>query len=579
MFTSKNISIKTRFLYVCMSIVCLSIAIFFPIVSMQIAHNEMQNKYYSLEHSSLLAQQYIEKCMNETMEIGYSLANNHDIAYILLPEADVDFQTRYKNMQYIIHTISQYDRRPDIKAIVLYTESDASIVADNDIIFKTDTIKNTQWYKRTNAESFFFLPTIVKDNNEEYTFSLITPINNPYDVMSNVGYVEIKMSPKSIADIMISSAISESSITVLSDSYTGTYFSSNISKYEKFDIPMENFDDIDSNVIQTIKNKDGKAFKVVKRNINITNWQYYTITPMYEIYASALSTFVTIFAVLLIALLVTFVAAKYFTAKTTESIEKLTDNIYNTRLGEFDYIDTDDCLPEMLETYITYNDMISSINKMTKQNFEAGQQLKKAEIDLLQSQINPHFLYNTLDLISTLSYFNETDKLNIVINSLIKFYRLSLHKGSTIVTVGDEIEHITNYVKIQNVRYENNINFEVNIPENILSLSIPKITLQPIIENAITHGIFMKENHKGTVAVTAALRKGVCEIVIRDDGVGIPPEKINTILDKSSSKGFGLQSTNLRLKLMYGDLYGITIKSTKGDTEVIIKIPSEKNYD
>lgn len=229
----------------------------------------------------------------------------------------------------------------------------------------------------------------------------------------------------------------------------------------------------------------------------------------------------------------------------------------------------------------TYNYMIDSVNNLMDRETEAAKTLRLSEFKALQAQINPHFLYNSLDMINWLARAQELEQVSEGIQALGRFYKLTLSKKDTFGTVSKETEHAVLYVKLQNMRYENRIRFVVDIDENIQNCVMPKLIFQPLVENAILHGIMEREDKQGEVLL-AGWRDGDDLIfLLSDNGVGMTESQIEKIMQPNSPQSAGKTGTNIgiyntheRLQLYYGPQYGLRYESTPGvGTEVYIRIP------
>ncbi len=214
-----------------------------------------------------------------------------------------------------------------------------------------------------------------------------------------------------------------------------------------------------------------------------------------------------------------------------------------------------------------------------EQVIEEQKKLRKAEFEVLQAQINPHFLYNTLDAIVWSAEAGNQKQVVSMVGSLSDFFKSSLNKGKEIVSVRDELQHIRSYLEIQQIRYQDILSYEVDVPESLNECTIPKITLQPVVENALYHGI---KNRRALGKITV---KGIDEgdtmvLTVSDDGIGMDEERLQEVRQALSDNRldngqvYGLYNVNERIRLNYGDDYGITIESTKGEgTCVKIKLP------
>ncbi len=220
--------------------------------------------------------------------------------------------------------------------------------------------------------------------------------------------------------------------------------------------------------------------------------------------------------------------------------------------------------------------MSEEIEQLMATISEKEQYLRGYELSALHSQINPHFLYNTLDTIVWMAEFNDSKKVIAITKALAQFFRLSLNQGRDMVSLMDELAHVTEYLFIQKERYGEQLDYELDwhqlkdLPEQI---EVPKIILQPIVENAIYHGI-RELDHPGKVWVTAQQETDILVLTVRDNGVGFLPNAQNKDKDKIRLGGVGLDNVNQRLKLCYGEVYGLQTSSEIGvGTVVTLRLP------
>ena len=249
----------------------------------------------------------------------------------------------------------------------------------------------------------------------------------------------------------------------------------------------------------------------------------------------------------------------------------------------------------------TYNYMALEQNRLMEREKEASEELRLAEFRALQAQINPHFLYNTLDMINWLSKTGRTGEVSSAIQALSRFYKLTLSKGGLMDTIRTELEHITLYIQLQNMRYDNCVQLTIDVPEDLYGQRIPKLTFQPLVENALLHGIRMTEKKHGTIFITGWKEQEDMVFMISDDGAGMQLEKLEALnaemklpLKEASAAGkaakktapgsepeavsasrIGVYNTNLRLKILYGNQYGLSFESAPGrGTDVTIRLPA-----
>lgn len=210
-------------------------------------------------------------------------------------------------------------------------------------------------------------------------------------------------------------------------------------------------------------------------------------------------------------------------------------------------------------------------------------QKRKAELKALQAQINPHFLYNTLNAITWQAIDQGAEEVSILSNSLGKFFRLSLSKGAEVISLREELEHVSSYLDIQSIRYHSRIQYEIHVPKEWYMHKIIKLVLQPLAENSIYHGI-KEKGGSGKIIISAeeTVVDGVqmLSLSVWDDGAGISKEKLEVINNSLLSgeidrkEGYGIYNVNERIKLYYGNAYGLRYESIEGEwAKAILMIP------
>lgn len=230
---------------------------------------------------------------------------------------------------------------------------------------------------------------------------------------------------------------------------------------------------------------------------------------------------------------------------------------------------------EVKELGSSLNSMIVKIDYLLHAVKKEEKNLREAELELLQAQIKPHFLYNTLDTIMWLAESGDQGAVVKMVDSLSDFFRTSLNHGDGMFTLEQEEKHIRSYLEIQQVRYQDILDYDINFSDDFKDVMIPKITLQPIVENALYHGVKNKRG-MGRITVRAARESDSLIITVEDNGIGIEAEQVKKLNNycKKKKESYGLYNVNERIKLKFGPSYGISIKSVLGEgTCVVVKIP------
>ncbi len=231
-----------------------------------------------------------------------------------------------------------------------------------------------------------------------------------------------------------------------------------------------------------------------------------------------------------------------------------------------------------------FNQMVERIGNLVEDIRVEQLNLRATELKLLQAQINPHFLYNTLDTIIWLAEAGQKEQVVMMVSTLSDFFRTTLSKGRDYITVKEETAHIRSYLTIQQFRYRDILEYEIDIPAELEEYQILKLTLQPLVENALYHGIKNKRG-LGHILVSGKKQGDHLAFTVRDDGKGMDPERLayvqrlisGELKDEDAPSGFGLFNVNQRLQLNYGPEYGLILASEEGEwTEVNVIIPAVK---
>lgn len=268
------------------------------------------------------------------------------------------------------------------------------------------------------------------------------------------------------------------------------------------------------------------------------------------------------------------------TDSITKPIRTLCDKTALVAKGDFTARTTCENHDELSILSDSFNDMAFKLEQQVQSIRLEQENLRYMESKLLQTQINPHFLYNTLDTIIWLIEGEKNKEAIDIVVALSEFFRIIVSKGKDFITIREEEIHIKSYLQIQQSRYKDILDYEINIPEELYGYQILKLTLQPLIENSLYHGIKMLRA-RGKITVTGELVDEVIFFHVIDNGIGMDEEELNALREEiqlpgnRQSTGFGLANVNKRIKLNYGNQYGLNIQSKKGEgTDIIITIPA-----
>jgi len=317
------------------------------------------------------------------------------------------------------------------------------------------------------------------------------------------------------------------------------------------------------------------------QSISNVGWKVVGISHLSELNLSS-DQFLFAFLKILVALtILLFVIAHVISSQISKPIRKLEVTMRGIERGEFNVQASGGGPLEIKNLADRYNNMLSTIRNLMERIVNEQESKRKYELDALQAQINPHFLYNTLNTVVRMISKQRNDDAITMITALSRLFRISLSRGQSIVTVAEEVEHVKNYLIIQQMRFKNKFEFEIEVEEDILQYSSLKLILQPIVENALEHGIEPSVD-SGMIKISGyKTEKDMIVLSISDNGLGMSEEQVEQINKQiySSKKGsgVGLKNVNERIKLYFGIQYGLSIQSEiEEGTTVSMMFPAQQ---
>ena len=499
----------------------------------------------------------------------------HDAEEYPLTEQIYDFS----NLQ---SYLCSFENNLDIKRINLYINDGLIYSSENVSFFKASSLKNTKvedCILRTNARFIWGPMWYLNESTVNDTLFLLKSIKNPDDLSEDIGFLRIDFRKSIIQDIIDKINPLDDVFSFVINSDNKIIASSRDLKdlYDNSSIDLELIKSAAQFSNQLTTFDDGK-FYLQSAAIDKTDWYMVNVLPK----SSILSTIKTqrnyLFIIVILNIIMAIILAAYLVKVINKRLFQVIDGMRQVPNGHLNNYIENDSSDEVGELIDNYNYMISKMSVLIDEQYKLGKEVKNAELKALQSQINPHFLYNTLDMINWMAHKNMNKEISIAVKNLAKFYKLSLNKGKDIVTIKDEVEHSKLYVNLQNMRYDNRITLITKLDESLMNCSIPKITFQPIIENSINHGILGRGMENGSILISGYISQGNLIIQISDDGIGIEKEVLPLILKdnnlQTKGSGYGLKNINQRIKLLYGESYGLSFTSNYGfGTTVEITLP------
>lgn len=568
-----NLSLKFKIIFIFTSFLVAYILVS-TIISLYVIDSQKVNQLHQG------AQQSID-IMKSNIESNIDSINNISKIIILDPYVRQYLNNPRSNIAYrriLYEKFTQlYVIFPFIESIFIYDFDSVSVNASREVIFSTiETIDQASWFQQ------------VIDLKGKYLIN----VNAGNTFLSNSGKNNISMI-RTVYDVENISPIGTLIINTSQD-----FFSSSIDEIKsKYGTSFILLDDAGNTILKNnnddnfsiaedpsnynagkIKKINGSKYFVLSSSIPQYNWTIISYTPI-TVLSETTQAFNFILLILAISTILLFLVSSFFTAKiVTSPIKRLINSMVGVQDGLFEKVDINTGNDEIGDLKNTYNIMIIEIQKMIEREVETEKQKRKFELDILNEQLNPHFLYNTLDSIGYLALYNNNPKVYKAITSLGQFYKFSLNKGNDTPLFEQEIKMIQEYLSLQKLRYGEIIQDQYEIDPDTLKVPILKNILQPLVENCIYHGI-KPSGEMGTITIGSKLISDVLYVTIKDDGLGMTPDEITYIhsdyLDTNTAS-FGLRGTISRLKLYYGidDIYEITSTQFEG-TSITLKIPTK----
>ncbi|GIP37778.1 sensor histidine kinase [Paenibacillus sp. J31TS4] len=485
----------------------------------------------------------------------------------------------YWKLQDIIRSVSNsreiYSTRLFVRTPAIYSREDSTFLDMKPVV-------EERWYKDmlTNTDGIYCQGTYEYDykdsRGKQSILSCLRPLLDNGYTGSPIGVVAIDVLESSISDIIRQTNITRNGQVYLIDR-EGTIISGLDSSRigTKLDaLPGQSGLFKTDKGTETVK-WENHASKLIYRQIQGTNWKLVALIPEKELTepSSMLASYQI--AVLAIVLLLAAVIAVWLAENLTRRIRLLVYQFGKIEVEKWDVRQPVDSSDELGVLQSSFYRMSDTMQRLIKEKYQEEVLKKSAELKALQAQINPHFLYNTLDMIHWLAMKHRAPEISSVVGSLAKFFRLSLSKGRDIITIGEEIEHVRTYLEIQNKRFGGRIRHEVDLDPGLEQYATVKIVLQPIVENSVLHGIQEREDKTGTIRITGRLENGRIVLVVEDDGVGMTQQQLERLAGKDPDGGYGIQNVMEKIKLYYGEEYGLSFASEPGrGTRVTVVFPA-----
>ena len=592
-----NLSLQTKFTIALISIVVvpafLTVFLFYGRLYSMVVSNTIRQEQDASAKTAPLIERTMETILATTRNIT---GQNFFQELFYMPVSDsaeelatsnhaIDFKNALQRLttDSIVTDVRIYvDFPDDLKELDTYPNTE-------NILAPLSQAKGTYWYgifqgNRNAQEMFcpsFYLGSREKKNYGDMAY--ICPLSLYYHSTAYKAYLAVYYSDDKLTSILSDNLSLEGSVSYIVNERDAIVATSDPSLSGIYQLDYD-----------TIKASFMSSNNFIERNIldtkvyagfysiSSTDWFMVTVLPSPPLIHESNRLMIQIALIYAVFLVLALIFANILAHSITGRLSSVIRQMQTVRHGPPTPMDSPSAHDEIGDLIDTYNYMTRKMDELMKTQAKAAEDLRIAEFNSLQAQINPHFLYNTMDMINWMALQGQTDEISHAVQSLSRFYKLTLSRKKGISTIARELEHVTIYVQLQNMRYHDSIELITDIPDELSEYQIPKLTLQPVVENSILHGILEKESKSGTIVITGWMENENVVLLVSDDGVGIPPEILSTILSgngnsQSGGTNIAVYNTHRRLQILYGNDYGLTYSSKPGHgTEVEIRIPAKK---
>ncbi|QUO31655.1 sensor histidine kinase [Faecalicatena sp. Marseille-Q4148] len=403
-------------------------------------------------------------------------------------------------------------------------------------------------------------------------FAQTRQFRNMFSLSEQIGYISIEVLEDAITDTYSQHLSSPNSIFLIINE-SGEIIHSNRTEYEGIRVSLSNLEQAQLNPTEELSLYD--SYVISTQSLSNTDWKIVDLTPSAEILKDNQIILKVILSIVICNVVICILLAIYISHKQLAPLRTLChllNDAGNKNFNEYSGTPSNDEIGILTEEF---NKMSNQLEVLLNKVYAAQLKQSEAEFQALQSQINPHFLYNTLDTIYWVCRLGHTSDASELVKALSDMFRLSLSKGEGLIPLRDEIQHLMSYLTIQKKRCKTSVDIRIDIDDNpeLLNAKVIKLILQPLVENAFIHGL--PDNTKESLLkISIKLEDNTIIYIIQDNGVGINPEFVKELNSNTHNSGFGIHNVNERIKLLFGSSYGIHISSHLNEgTTIYVRQP------
>jgi len=510
--------------------------------------------------------------IHDMENITYYLTQSPEIqAFLDTAHASVSPGDSFAEAHRLLRTYA--NAHPEIAGILVVNDADHLLSNDFERITR-DAIANDRWYQEAVAApaSIQLFPRPIgrnlRDGREDSSDDVVSVVKAVKDEATGriKGVILIDMKLRVVEDIFADTTLGESGFIFLIDRTGSTVYA----PVNKIVYRVRN-EWLTSHMHSAVRRIKGSSYQLMWEESPYTGWKTVGVFSLNEVLKPVINSRYYSIIIAALTVVLAFVASVFFASSIARPVVKLRLLMKQVEAGNLSPRFREKGNDEIIQLGNGFNAMVAELQKLIDLVYHEQQSKREAEVKILQQQIKPHFLYNTLDTIQWMAQEREAYDIVELVGALTKLFRIGLSQGRELITVRDEIDHVRSYLTIQKARYEDKFDFKIAVDDAVLDFLVLKLSLQPLVENAIYHGIKERRGH-GAIEVEGEKRDDHLVLRVTDDGIGMSEEELvhvrtvleNSATNKPANAGFALLNVNERIRLTFGPQYGVRIYSKSG---------------
>lgn len=550
------------------------------------------------EQSMEIARLYLQQTENEMESelykiatVSSSVAQTAEVHEVLEKQnTGISFSEEYDDMNELYKTIESTRALQNLYQIRLFISDSFTHSRSNYITYPLSSVSDTDWYHQlveqyqtqTLLPPSTFQPPL---SEPQEVLSVVTLIRSRKDITRILGVVSVDVLKSDLIDILQRNNYAEQSAAYLVDENLNIVCGANSTfPVSEADLAAQ---------LQQMRDTFGASSGVSTADNAVyglsapvfDGWRIFTVASMGNLLSPVSDLRDQMILLTVIISIIAFCLSYLYARYSTRRIKTLAEQVRRVENGDLSVSCIVDSEDEIGELQNSFNFMVRRISLLVDERYNLGKNLKDMELRALQAQINPHFLYNTLDMIAWKAMASGNQETVDIVVKLARFYRLSLSNGSDFLPLSDEVEHVRLFVELTNLCRSRNVQLITEVAPNIADYPIMKLILQPIVENSLFHGLYELSDRVGVIRLTAEQIGSYVQIQIADNGVGIEKSKLAELLAKKEKPvvntkrgGYGIGNILERLRIYYDDRFTFQIESAiLTGTTVTIRIPYSRN--